>query len=679
MDNEKPSTSKIIKNLRSGTEALRRSSNTSFPLKRDSISSTNNDDNNQETPKKQKMDESSNGLLNTSEIPGSPWEWRRMKGEVITLKATIAHQDSTIKQLHKVRKEIEEICRKEKKLLEIQIEQDKSTIKQLELRVDIGRKTVQEAKTAQAHAERDLIQMKSKMEQKVLALVDDNNKLTEQLRQLIKQENKTETSVHVAKPLEDIEYKYELATKRIADLEVKLKEAMSIQQEFEVQKVDLQNCKIKVGILEAEKVMYEANKKIVNKVGRVCELENELTHAREIIASMRESVKGKLLLEEQMANVEERLKRTENLERQISQLEITQGELLSKISDYESIGISGGPSALRREINRLQQAEILLTSEEGQLRSQIDSLQKQLIASEQKHEETKKVLASTTNSQDRLTRFVGRLQKKLSLVTRERDSYREQLDTYEKEITNYQSSESTPNLLNERIPALERALEGYRDLVAKLEADLESIDGLNQREENKKLKDELEQLKGELEHRALKGDFNINAKILHFKFNPLTMAAQQAVEKQQALLQEVEQLRTAVGSGGVPGTPTTSSVHAQEIAELQQKHELKISRLKEAFKASSHEYRQTCYQLFGWRVDRTKEGQYKLSSQYAESPDDYLFFLVNEDGVNMVETPFSATLTTFIERHLQLQHSVPMFLNAVQSDLFDQQTMNVVS
>lgn len=97
--------------------------------------------------------------------------------------------------------------------------------------------------------------------------------------------------------------------------------------------------------------------------------------------------------------------------------------------------------------------------------------------------------------------------------------------------------------------------------------------------------------------------------------------------------------------------------------------------MKEAFKASSHEYRQACYQLFGWRVDRTKEGQYKLSSQYAESPDDYLFFIVSEDGVNMIETPFSATLNVFIERHLKVQQSVPMFLNAVQSDLFDQQTV----
>lgn len=116
-----------------------------------------------------------------------------------------------------------------------------------------------------------------------------------------------------------------------------------------------------------------------------------------------------------------------------------------------------------------------------------------------------------------------------------------------------------------------------------------------------------------------------------------------------------------------------------EIAELKQSHEIKIARLKDVFKASSHEYRQACYQLFGWRVDRTKEGRYKLSSQYAESPDDFLYFQVGE-GVDLLETPFSATLEHFIERHLKTQHSVPMFLNAVQAELFSQQTAtNVIT
>ena len=102
----------------------------------------------------------------------------------------------------------------------------------------------------------------------------------------------------------------------------------------------------------------------------------------------------------------------------------------------------------------------------------------------------------------------------------------------------------------------------FRELVAKLEFDLEGIDGKSQRDEVIKLKEEINKLKGELEHRALKGDFNINTKILHFKMNPAAIAEQQAEEKQKALLQEVEQLRAIVGSGNTSNAPV-SSLQAQ--------------------------------------------------------------------------------------------------------------------
>lgn len=116
-----------------------------------------------------------------------------------------------------------------------------------------------------------------------------------------------------------------------------------------------------------------------------------------------------------------------------------------------------------------------------------------------------------------------------------------------------------------------------------------------------------------------------------------------------------------------------------EMEELKQSHELKIARLKEVFKASSSEFRQACYQLFGWRIDRAKEGMYKLSSQYAESPDDFLCFQMNNDeDLLLLETTFSATLNDLIEKHLHIQKSIPMFLSAVQTDLFSQQTMTTM-
>ena len=678
MDDQDPtSVIKMIKDLRSGSEAYRKSSSSGISLRLSGTTFTSALFNEQEecniTPKRRRLD-SDSSALNKSETeiaPGSPWEWRRLKGEVVSLKTRLSHQEATVQQLHKIRRQMEEVFEKQKNGLEIQIEEDKQTIKQLEVRLDMARRTIQEARNTQAAAEKELHQVKANLEQKTLMLMNENAKLLEELKHVPAQE-----SVSKPKDIEDhsgAEQQFEAAQKRIAQLEEKLREYQTKQQELELQNVEFQNIRIKVEKLESERAAWEEGKLLLAKAARTNELEKELVAAKDTIASLRESVRGKLLLEEQMANVMKRLEHTEKVEQQVATLEAKKAELALRLSEYESIGITGGPSVLKRELNRLQQAELVLKAEEGQLRSKLDAALRESQNLSKKYEDAKKLATDVTVSKEKLNKLVSRLQKKMILVSRERDSYRQQLDLYEKEMTI-----DSNNAITERIPALERTIDAYRELVAKLENDLQAAEGYSQAEECNKLKEEIERLKGELEHRALKGDFNCNARILHYTMNPATIAEQQAEEKQKALLRELEELRAKVAQGGA--NATTSSLQAQEIAELKQTHEIKIARLKEAFKASSQEYRQACYQLFGWRVDRTKEGRYKLFSQYAESPDDYLFFQIGGDGVDLLETAFSATLGSLLEQYLHRQHSVPMFLNAVQSDLFNQQTMtNVIS
>lgn len=677
MDDKDPtSVIKMIKDLRSGSEGYRRNSGVSVRLSGTTYNPPifNNSDICNVSPKRPRLDESStsNSTFNKSEnesVPGSPWEWRRLKGEVVSLKTRLSHQEAAVQQLHKIRRQMEEVFEKEKNLLEMQVDQEKQTIKQLEVRLDVARRTIQEAREAQAIAEKELFQVKVNLEQKTVMLLNENAKLLGDLRNTPAREKTSPPKENVAQT--EAQMKLQLAEARISQLEEKLKECRASQKDYELQNVELQNMKIKIEKLESERALWEEGKQLVARAAKASELEKELHVARETITVLRESARGKLLLEEQMASITKRLEYTEKVEQQVAMLEAKRSELLLRLSEYESIGISGGPAVLKRELNRLQQAEAVLMAEEGQLRSKLDAVQRECQSLSKNYEQTKQLAIDVTTSKEKLNKLVSRLQKKMMLVTRERDSYRQQLDLYEKEMTIDSS-----NAMLERVPALERAIEGYRELISKLEADLESAESGSQRDDCNKLREEIERLKGELEHRALKGDFNCNAKVLHFTMNPAAMAEQQAEEKQRALLRELEELRAKVAAG-CAGT-IASSLQVQEIAEMKQTHDIKIARLKEAFKASSQEYRQACYQLFGWRVDRTKEGRYKLSSQYAESPDDFLFFHVGEEGVDLLETAFSATLGTLIERHLQKQHSVPMFLNAVQSELFSQQTMTNV-
>lgn len=155
-------------------------------------------------------------------------------------------------------------------------------------------------------------------------------------------------------------------------------------------------------------------------------------------------------------------------------LEAKRSELVLRLQEYETIGITGGPTAMKRELNRLQQAEVDLRAEEGQLRSKLDAVLRDSQNLSKSYEDAKKLTIDVTLSKEKLSKLVNRLQKKMILVTRERDSYRQQLDLYEKEMT-----VDSNNAMTERIPALERVIDGYRYITHRLTYNIASSVRLN--------------------------------------------------------------------------------------------------------------------------------------------------------------------------------------------------------
>lgn len=134
--------------------------------------------------------------------------------------------------------------------------------------------------------------------------MNENSKLSDDLKH---------ASIHESKPVmkevsdvSDTQLKLDAAQTRITQLEEKLKEYQTKQQELELQNVDFQSTKIRVERLESERALCEEGKLLAAKAARANELEKELIAAKETIMSLRESVRGKLLLEEQMANVMKR-------------------------------------------------------------------------------------------------------------------------------------------------------------------------------------------------------------------------------------------------------------------------------------------------------------------------------------------------------------------------------------
>lgn len=93
---------------------------------------------------------------------------------------------------------------------------------------------------------------------------------------------------------------------RAAILEEKMKEYLKMQQDYELLNVELQSMKMKLEKLESERALWEEGKLLAGRAARANDLEKELNVAKRTIAVLKESVREKLLLEEQMANMTKR-------------------------------------------------------------------------------------------------------------------------------------------------------------------------------------------------------------------------------------------------------------------------------------------------------------------------------------------------------------------------------------
>ena len=109
-------------------------------------------------------------------------------------------------------------------------------------------------------------------------------------------------------------------------------------------------------------------------------------------------------------------------------------------------------------------------------------------------------------------------------------------------------------------------------------------------------------------------------------------------------------------------------------------------RLKEMFKERITTFREAVYLLTGWKIDMIfesagKDGggskpQLRLRSMYAESAEDSLLWQwTDENKLNLMETPFASRMEPKLLQSLQTLNSVPIFLGAVTSELFEMQTV----
>ncbi|XP_031194378.1 mitotic spindle assembly checkpoint protein MAD1 isoform X2 [Mastomys coucha] len=385
------------------------------------------------------------------------------------------------------------------------------------------------------------------------------------------------------------------------------------------------------------------------------------------------------------------------------------------------------PEDLSRFVVELQQRELALKEKNNSITSSARGLEK---AQQQLQDEVRQVnaqLLEERKKRETHEALARRLQKRNSLLTKERDGMRAILGSYDSELTQTEYSSQLTQRLWEAEDMVQKVHAHSSEMEAQLSQALEELGVQKQRadtlemelkmlraqtssaeasfpfckEEMDALRLKVEELEGErsrleqekqalemqMERLTLQGDYNQSrTKVLHMSLNPASMARQRQREDHDRLQEECERLRGLVHAlergGPIPADleAASSLPSSKEVAELRKQvesAELKNQRLKEVFQTKIQEFRKVCYTLTGYQIDVTTESQYRLTSRYAEHQTDCLIFKATGPSgskMQLLETEFSRSVPDLINLHLLQQDSIPAFLSALTIELFSRQT-----
>jgi len=441
-----------------------------------------------------------------------------------------------------------------------------------------------------------------------------------------------------------------------------------------------------------------------------------------------------LLLEEEVRGLKLKLERAKEESKRVVELEVANEELQGRLHRWEAYDDSGSrrpqsPCSLSRRISQLEASQAEQSVKEGELQTQVNSANYKLQQAQKENLKLSTDLQSEKSTASSHADLIKRLRRKILLITKERDSYKELLDSYESEVTinvdaqqraqrdrqdsiiqEYKKEVATleaevarlsdkfstaqdqadnsqlqlqvlksteRNALTEK---LEQELRCFKEKAAELEVELMKVQGQH------------DVLEARIEQRHLQGDYDPSkTKVLHIEMNPSAKAQQKREQELEHAQTEAERLKKRLDileeNGGAVQDLTmqvdqrmevpSPSKEIKELKELLERSEMKITRFKEIFKKTSQELREACYELTGYKIDITCHNQYKLTNMYAQSHRDYLLFQQKNGEIQMLETDFSKTkeVQDSLDTYLKRQRSIPMFLSSLTMDLFSQQTM----
>ncbi|KAL4423583.1 hypothetical protein ABPG77_004623 [Micractinium sp. CCAP 211/92] len=372
------------------------------------------------------------------------------------------------------------------------------------------------------------------------------------------------------------------------------------------------------------------------------------------------------------------------------------------------------PEDVLHLLTSLQKQQMEAAVQVGDKAEEVAQARSDAAAADAARAEAEQAAAAAQAAADQAAAALSRAERKLVLLTKERDGLKGILASYDEEYLNQQGAELGPQ--QKRIVELEAQAAALHAHVASLEEELgsrgaaaagatagagEAVARAEAAEARARaLEGEAENLGKQLallQERLGRGEYNAaTTRVLHFKYNPEAELAREARDARVAELEsENEALRENLGrleAAAAQGKTNEAAAGSMRVAQLEGETNLLrrrvaelqkgMERLQQVFNKQITLFREAVYILFGYRVEmatdpaaREFKAQFVLRPQHAEDGAAQLVFrMLRDNRMVLVPTDLSARLQREVETFIDRFRSIPAFTANLTMDCFQKQT-----
>nr|XP_011742574.1 mitotic spindle assembly checkpoint protein MAD1 isoform X4 [Macaca nemestrina] len=282
---------------------------------------------------------------------------------------------------------------------------------------------------------------------------------------------------------QELQEQLDLQHKKWQEANQKIQELQASQEARADHEQQIKDLEQKLSLQEQDAAIV---KNMKSELVRLPRLERELKQLREESMHLREMRETNGLLQEELEGLQRKLGRQEKMQETLVGLELENERLLAKLQSWERLDQTTGlsirtPEDLSRFVVELQQRELALKDKNSAVTSSARGLEK---ARQQLQEELRQVsgqLLEERKKREMHEALARRLQKRVLLLTKERDGMRAILGSYDSELTSAEYSPQLTRRMREAEDMVQKVHSHSAEMEAQLSQALEELGGQKQR------------------------------------------------------------------------------------------------------------------------------------------------------------------------------------------------------